>query len=64
MTTQTSEPRAFEVTITCPSLTRSETIVVEAADAGAAQPAAIAVTTLQLTGQEVFFQVRALPPGT
>ena len=53
-------PRHFVVTITCPSLGLRESLVVEAADAGAAQPAAIAATTLPLTGQEITFQVRDL----
>ena len=60
MTTETDESRTFEVTITCPSLGLREALVVTAADAGAAQPAAIAVTTLPLTGQEIVFQVREL----
>ena len=56
------EPRRhFAVTIICPSLAQRETVVVEAGDASAAQPAAIVVTTLPLTGQEIVFQVRELP---
>ena len=64
MTTQTGESRIFAVTITCPLLARRETVVVEAADAGAAQPAAIAATTLPLNGEEIFFHVCELPSIT
>jgi len=51
----------FRVTITCPRLHWRETLDVDAADAGEAQPAAIAVMTLPLTGQEIAFQVIELP---
>ena len=58
---QAAPLRRYRVTITCPSCRLGETVVVEAADAGEAQPAAVAVMTLPLTGQEIAFQVCELP---
>src|SRR5687767_3421224 len=52
--------RRFAVTITCPSRGWRETVTVEATDAGEAQPAAIAKTTLPLTGEWIQFAVREL----
>ena len=50
----------FTVTITCPSRGWRETVTVEASDEGEAQPAAIAATTLPLTGEWIQFAVREL----
>ena len=54
---QTAPLHRFRVTITCPSLRLRETVVVEAADAGEAQPAAIAVYGLPLNGELIDFAV-------
>jgi len=55
--------RRFAVTITCPSRGWRETVAVEAPDEGEAQSAAIAATTLPLTGEWIQFSVRELPDG-
>jgi cell wall-associated NlpC family hydrolase len=52
--------RRFDVTITCPSRGWQENVTVEATGEGEAQPAAIAATTLPLTGEWIQFAVREL----
>jgi len=52
--------RRFRVTITCPSFGWRETVVVQAADPGEAQPAAIAVCNLPLNGELIDFDVHGI----
>jgi hypothetical protein len=57
---QAAPLQRYFVSISCPSLRLRETVVVEAADEGEAQPAAIAVCGLPLKGEWIDFTVRRL----